>query len=284
MTTPTVPDPNAALAAAGANANDVDDKTKGNGPNTPPAPSNTPPVDDAAQKAAAEKEAADKAAADAQAAEDAKAKEAENKPLDTAVWGSTGDEVGDSVLELIQNSGLSVEETKALMYDAVKAGDPAKIDRDALVEKVGKAKATLILAGVENFVNNSKAKAQTILTEVHGTVGGEANWKQVTEWAKANVAEAELAQYRTMIDAGGAQARFAAAELAAKYNGDSKNTTLTTAKTTEILGDGKPPSDIKPLNKADYYKQINAAYARGATQAEIDQINAARAAGRAKGL
>lgn len=283
MTTPAVPDPNAAVKAAGATDADLSDKHSGNGPTPPPPPPNTPPVDDAAQKAAAEKEAADKAAAE-KAEADAKAAEAENKPLDTAVWGSTGDEVGDSVLELIQNSGLSVEETKALMYDAVKAGDPTKIDRDALVEKVGKAKATLILAGVENFVNTSKAKAQTILTEVHTTVGGEANWKQVTEWAKGNVAEAELAQYRTMIDAGGAQARFAAAELAAKYNGDSKNTTLTTAKTTELLGDGKPSSDIKPLTKAEYYAQIDAAYARRATQAEIDQINAARAAGRAKGL
>lgn len=281
MTTPPVTDP--ALAAAGATTDAIDDKTKGNPPAPPPPPPNTPPVDEAAKKAAEDKAAADKAAADAAEAE-AKAKADETKPLDKEVWGSTGDEVGDSVLELIQNAGLSVEDTKALMYDAVQAGDVTKIDRDALVEKVGKAKATLILAGVENFVTGQKAKAQTILTEVHTTVGGETNWTTLTAWAKTAVPEAELAQYRTMIDAGGAQARFAAAELASKFNADPKNTTLQSAKTAEIIGDGKPPSAVVPLNKADYFKQIDAAYARGASQAEIDQINAARAAGRAKGL
>ena len=273
-----------ALAAVGASAADLGGKEGGTGPTPPPAPSNVPPpaVDPVAEKAAADKAAAD---AVTKAAEDAKAAaEAEDKPLDTAVWGTTGSEVGDSVLELIQNSGMTQDDAKAIMFEAVKSGDLSKIDRDALVEKVGKAKATLILAGAQNFINDAATKNATIIGEVHTTVGGKENWDALTTWAKANVGEADLSDYRAMIDAGGAKARFAAAELASKYNADPKNTTLSSAKTTEIIGDTKATSTARALNKSAYYAEINAAYARGATPSEIAEINAARAAGRAKGL
>lgn len=274
MTEP-VKDP--AAVAAGATAAATTPTIEGQ-PNTPPAPSNTPPVDEAAQKAAAEKEAADKAAAEQAEAE------AETKPLDTSVWGSTGNEVGDSVLELLQNSGMQPTDAKAILFDAVQAGDPTKIDRDALIEKVGKAKATLILAGVENYVSQTKATAQTILTAVHEATGGEQNWNTIRDWAVKNVPEAERAEYRDMIDAGGAKARFAAAELASRYNADPKNTTLTTAKTTEIIGDGKPNPTTRATTRAQYVEELDAAHKRGATPAEIAEINNARAAGRAKGI
>lgn len=284
MTTDTTPKPDAALVAAGATPAATSETHSGNGPSPPPAPSNSPPVapvDPAAEKAAADKAAADKVVADEAAK---KAAEAENAPLDTAVWGSTGDEVGDSVLELIQNAGLSIEETKALMFDAVKAGDPTKIDRDALIEKVGKAKATLILAGVQNFITGQQTRAKTILTEVHTTVGGEANWTQLTAWAKTAVPEAELAEYRDMIDAGGAKARFAAAELATKFNADPKNTTLSTARTTEIIGDGVAQTTTRATTRTQYVAELDAAHKRGAKPGEIADINAARAAGRAKNI
>jgi hypothetical protein len=270
-----------AAAAAGAGPDDLDNKTGLEGaPKAPPAPSNTPPVDEAA-KAKAEADAAAKAAEE-EAAKKAAADDA--KPLDTTLWGSTGSEVGDSVLALLQNSGMQPTDAKALLYDAVTAGDPTKIDRDALIEKVGKDKATLILAGVENFVTQSKATAQTILTVVHESVGGEQNWTTVREWAKANIPEAERNEYADLIDAGGAKARFAAQELANRYNADTKNTTLTTPKTTEIIGDSKAQPTTRATTRAQYVAELEAAHKRGAKPAEIAEINSARAAGRAKNI
>jgi hypothetical protein len=269
-------------AAVGAGPQDNDETSSGQAPNPPPPPSNEPPPKQQTpeEKAAADKAAADKAAAD-KAAADAAA--AENKPLDKSVWGTTNDEVGDSVLTLLQNSGLTVDEAKAMMFDAVQAGDVTKLDRAALAEKVGKEKATLILAGAENFITRSAAKAATIVKEVHNTVGGEANWSAITGWATKNVAEGDLATYRSMIDAGGAQARFAASELKALYNADSKNTTLGAAN-AELKGDSGSPQQGRQLTKAQYVAELEAAHRGNPSPAVINEINAARARGRAAGI
>jgi hypothetical protein len=273
----------AALAQGAASA-DIDPATGGNGNAAPPAPPNEPPKDAATEKAAADQKAADeaKAAADAAAAAEA-AKAKDDAPLNTELWGSTGTEVGDSVLTLLQNAGMTPDDAKAILFDAVKAGDMTKIDRDALVEKVGKAKAALILAGTENFIRRNATYTTTILKDVHEAVGGQENWAAVSGWAKANIPEAELAQYRAMLDAGGPQSRFAAADLASKYNADPKNSTLP-AKSSELLGDGAPPASTRALTRAQYVAELDKAYASGASQAVIDEINAARAAGRAKNL
>ena len=270
-------------ATVGAGPQDNDETNSGKAPNPPPPPSNEPPPKQQTpeEKAAADKAAADKAAAD-KASADAAA--AENRPLDNAVWGTTGDEVGDSVLTLLQNSGLTVDEAKAMMFDAVQAGDVTKLDREALAAKVGKEKATLILAGAENFITRSAAKAATIVKEVHATVGGEENWSAITGWATKNVAESDLATYRNMIDAGGAQARFAASELKALYNADGKNTTLGAAN-AELKGDSGSPQPGRQLTKAQYVAELEAAHKKGSPpQAVINEINAARARGRAAGI
>lgn len=277
-----------AAAAAGAGASDLSESTSGDGPNPPAAPPKNKeeaapePTED--EKKQAEEEAAAKAKADAEAAaEDTPSDDLEDKPLDTDVWGSTGDEVGDSVLELIQNAGLSVEDAKALMFDAVKDGDLSQINEADLEAKVGKAKASLIMAGTRDFVSRSMAKAETITKEVHTAVGGEDNWNAVTTWAKTNVPADELTEYRDMIDAGGIKARFAATDLAKRYNSDDANTTLSAGK-SEIVPDNKAPVSKQVLTRGQYHAAMKDAYERGATEAEINQIKADRARGRAQGI
>ena len=127
-------------------------------------------------------------------------KEDEPKELDTGVWGTTNDEVGDSVLQILQNSGVTPETAKALLYDAVKAGDASTIDRDALVEAVGKANATLILAGIDNFVEKRKTTIQGVLNILHEEVGGKDQWDTMVTWAKANLTEQEIDDYIAMVD------------------------------------------------------------------------------------
>jgi hypothetical protein len=281
-----------AAAAQGADAADLDEAEGGAGNPAPPEPPKNKAEADALEgkdkaEDADDTDGDDEADTDADASDDEAAADddkAEDKPLDHDVWGTTGDEVGDSVLTLLQNSGLTTDDAKSLMYDAVQAGDVTQIDKAALEAKVGKEKATLILAGAENFITRSKAKAEAIVSEVHTTVGGKENWDAVTTWAKENVSEGELAEYREMIDAGGAKARFAAQELAGRYNSDGSNTTLSTSETAEITGDSKAASSGEKTTKAQYVEQLSAAYDRGASEAEIAAIKAARARGRAAGI
>lgn len=205
----------------------------------------------------------------------------DDTPLDTETWGSTGDEVGDSVLELLQNAELTTDEAKALMYDAVKEGDPSKIDKEALIEKVGKAKANLIMAGAENFITKNNAKITGIMETVHETTGGKEAWDTIAPWAKANMDAAELAEYASMIDKGGAQAKFAATQIKEAYNSD-KNTTSLTGKTIEGDTGGKS-APIKGITKREYAEQLERANRFG-DKAAIAKIQRAREAGRKQGI
>jgi hypothetical protein len=203
--------------------------------------------------------------------------------LDKSVWGDTQTEVGNSVLGMLQDSGISVEDAKALMYDAVVNGDVTKIDVAALTEKVGKHAAAIILNGTKNFITENKVRNEGIVKDVHDTVGGEANWNAASKWASANMPESTLAEYRPMIDKGGAAARFAAGEILAAYNADAANTTLApTTPRAEPTATSAPTS--KATTRAEYFSALEKANRRGATNKELATIQADRNRGRARGI
>ena len=190
------------------------------------------------------------------ASEDKKAEPSDDKPLDTAVWGDTSSENGNAVLALLQNSGVTPDEAKALLFDAVQAGDLSKVDRKALEAKVGKDKATIILTGADNFIKEQKAAAQAIVTDLHKEVGGEKNWKTIADWANKAMPDEELEQYRGMINAGGLQSKMAAKELMRLYEAADGNSSL---DTKVALPGGKPSTPTEPpLSKAEYVKKLDA--------------------------
>lgn len=249
-----------------------------------------PPPSVAERNAAKEaKEAAEKAAkekADAAAYGDGENEDGEGdeeKELDTSVWGDTGDEVGNSVLQTLQNSGVSTEEAKALLWDAVEAGDPTKVDRDALVEKVGKAKATLIMAGIENVTSRNNAKIAEVTKVANETAGGEANWKKASAWAVKNLKAEELDELRNMLDKGGRQAKFAAVEIVARYNDDPKNTALN-AGGGQVKPDGKGGNAVQPISRREYGEALDKLHRRRGTPAEFAALKAQRQAGIKAGI
>lgn len=254
-----------------------------------PPPSNADRKAAKEAKEAAEKAAKEKADAEAAAAEDGDDGDGEgdddkdNKELDTSVWGDTGDDVGNSVLQTLQNSGVSTEEAKALLWDAVEAGDPTKVDRDALVEKVGKAKATLIMAGIENVTGKNNAKIAEVTKVANDTAGGEANWKKASAWAVKALPADELDELRNMLDKGGRQAKFAAGEIVARYNDDPKNTALQ-AGTKQVQPDGKAGKAVEPMSRRDYGNALDKLHRRRGTPAEFAALKAQRQAGIKAGI
>ena len=286
-------------AAPGAQqVNDDDHPAIENAPTdgADPTAQDGPPPSNADRKAAKEaKEAAEKAAKEK---DDAEATEAEdgdkdggegdddeddNKDLDTSVWGDTGDEVGNSVLQTLQNSGVSTEEAKALLWDAVESGDPTKVDRDALVEKVGKAKATLIMAGIENVTGKNNAKIAEVTKVANDTAGGKENWKKASAWAAKALPGDELDELRNMLDKGGRQAKFAVGEIVARYNDDPKNTALQ-AGTKQVQPDGKAGKAVEPMSRRDYGNALDKLHRRRGTHAEFAALKAQRQAGIKAGI
>ena len=258
-------------------------------------PQDGPPPSAQERKAAAEaKAAADKAAQEAvegeqtqKPGEEVPGEETEgageDTPLDTKVWGDAGSDVANSVLETLQNSGVKPDEAKALLWDAVQEGDPSKIDRDALVEKVGKAKATLIMAGVNGVIRDNKERLEAVQKVTFDVAGGEANWKTAAAWAVKHIPENDLEELRGMLDKGGRSAKVAAQEIVEKYNKDPKNTSLNKGKT--ITPGGKPSTKVEnPLSRAQYGAELDRAHNRRAGPAEFAALKARRDAGKKLGI
>lgn len=252
-----------------------------------PAPSNKDRADAKAAKEAADKEAKAKAEADAAAAKDGEDDDEtpdDDKELDTEVWGDPGnDEVGKSTLTLIQNSGMTPETALELFGKAREQMDPSLVDRDKLIEAVGKTKATLIMAGFETVTSREKARVAEVTKVVHDAAGGEENWKKATKWAVAKMDAAELDELRAMIDKGGRQATFAAAEIVNRYNSDPKNTALAAGK-GQVTPDTKAPTTVKGITRREYGEQLDRLYRRGATEAEFNALRAQRNAGKKQGI
>lgn len=219
----------------------------------------------AEEAAAAAEKAADEAAA--KAAADAAAKEAENTAgaegqeegsegsEEEEAWETTGNDTADAVLTLLQESGISQEAAKALMWDAIKEGDPSKIDEKELADKMGSAaQAKLAIKGVQAFVKEQADETAAALAEITAVAGSEKNWKTVVGWANKNLQESDLSEIREMIDRGGRSRASGVRELVALYNEKSGETTIGgTAPVTPKQGNGRPPAK-KPGLSAEEFK------------------------------
>lgn len=235
-------------------------------PETPPAQESEAPTPEAEGEAPATEEVSESTA-----------------PEGPEAWGDTGSEAGNDVLGMLQESGISTADAKSLLFDAVQSGDLTKIDRAALEEKVGKHAANIILRGTETFVKEQQIKVDTIIADVHTAAGGSEQWGKVSAWASKNIQEAELAEYRPMIDKGGASARFAVAEIMGRYNADANNTTLTINNSRAEATSVSPPASTA-ITRAEYVAALEKAHRRGASHKELAEIQAQRNAGRKQGI
>jgi len=253
-------------------------------PETPPVmPPVTPPVTQQVPPADQTPPVPKSAPADGGDTKETTPKEETKKaPVDTDVWGTTGSEVGDSVLSVLGAAGLKVDDTEVQnVLSAVQAGNADTIDVAALEAKIGKDKATLVLAGTRAFLQEVASKNAAALETVHTAAGGKENWGRLADWARTNIADAQLSEYRDMIDNGGAQARFAVAELASAYNQVPAHSTLNPAAL--VTGDAAGAPTGRATSRAEFVIELEKAHRTKQPQSVLDEISAARAAGRAAG-
>lgn len=226
--------------------------------------------------------------------EEAAAREAEEAKLaDDAtdvMWESTGSLAGDAVLDMLKNADVSKDEARAMLYDAIAEGDPSKIDTAALKEKLGASQAYAAEQTLRAFITERATLAAEAVKETHEIVGGEEAWDKVRDWVNdpANMSPDQLGEYAKMIDAGGAQRRFAITEMKAAYEADSNNSDLANSREEPTEAASAPPA-VEPISKTEYADQYDKVYndrslSPKMRERKLAQLNAARAAGRAANI
>lgn len=281
-------------APAGVRNKDVSDGHSREG-NPAPKIVNTPPVKEPTAEEKAAKEAADKVAADAAkttsdaaptAEELAKAKEVADALPKTGDYQVYGNDTIDSAISLLKEAKVPPLEAQAIFAKAIKSLDAKDIDIKVLTDKVGKEKATLIMAGMEKFISDYHATVGARTKAVYDTAGGKDTFETISKWAQAKektdaAFAGELQAYRTMIDTSPTAAKLATQELVKAYNADPLNKSL---QVKMFQGD-KPGNQesVKGLSRADYIKQLKVAEAKG-DKTTANSLHAARMAGKRAGM
>ena len=183
----------------------------------------------------------------------------------------TGTDTGNDVLTYLQETGVGADTAKALLYDAVKAGDPSKIDVDALKKATGSdASARIILSGVKSYIAEINSRTAEIHTTVNEVVGSADNWKQLTAWARENLSETELQDYIEMVGQGGRKAKLAAKDLLSQYE-EAGNTSFEVGTTVPKKGGKSTTTSIQPMSRIEYYEAMEKAKREGKLTESMNQ-------------
>ena len=281
--------PNDAGLPPGVAANNTDGGNRGDGAPSAPVVNNAPPakVETPEEKAAAAAKVAEAEAAANKETTDNKTKEETEKkdaPADElgTEYMDYGDENANAVVAMLKEANVPVAEAHELFKEAVESGDFSKIDISKLTEKLGAAKATLVLNGVKTFYNTSTANTKETVTAAYEAVGGEANYKKVQEWARSVAAkdpkfEAEMVGLNQMFDLNKTAAVMAAKQLVAMYEKDGGNSSLSRKQVHGDRAVTTNDSTGEHLGRADYLEKMKVAQAKNDTH-EIARLRAQRAA------
>lgn len=287
-----------AIAAQGATPANLDDGAAGTkgAPKQPEALSNDPPPATKEKKEgldeentvvvdpvkAAADEAAAKAAADKKAAED---KEAAGPLKSYADFPESP--AATAAIDLLKEAGVGPNEANSFFAKAIESGDLKDVDVAGLEAKLGKAKATLVMAGVTAHYEGLAQKSAATVKQTHDIFGGEANWNTVRTWAqtaeKADPAfKSRIDDIRGLLNEGGVRAEAGARELLRLYNAAPQTKGL--GNTKLVVGDATGSVIGTALSRADYVKELTAAHERGAKPQEIQALDARRRAGMKAGI
>ena len=150
-----------------------------------------------------------------------------------------------------------------LMWQADNGGDISQ-HYDALAQAIGVPRQV-----VENYVSKAQPAAapEGVVDEVAimNEVGGQEAFNQLSDWARSNLSQQELADYNAVVDGGNNQAiRWALKAMQARSAGP--------ASTEPRLIRGQAPStEVRKFNsKAEVLEAMNKRDSRGRKLYEVD--------------
>jgi len=195
-------------------------------------------------------------------------KEGEEAPVDEKVeYVEYGDEAADAAVSMFKEAGVPAEEAAKFFQPVLDTGDISKIDLKGLTEKLGKEKATAVMALAKEYYNRQMSEAQVTVNAVLEVAGGKENFDKIAAWARAEADKnpefaKELVAFNQMINGSTYGAKLAAMDLKKRYEAAPNNKAL---GNTYVHGDKSPSIgvDLQPLSRDEYLKQVKEAQEKG---------------------
>ena len=107
-----------------------------------------------------------------------------------------------------------------------------------------------------NHVTAHSAKVAAAETAIHAAVGGPEQWQAIQSWASANADDGEKEQINAMLNAGGFQARAAAALLHSMHS-NAVGTVVNPANAAPGAASSGAPVSGSPLTAAEYANEVS---------------------------
>lgn len=107
-----------------------------------------------------------------------------------------------------------------------------------------------------NHVTAHGAKVAAAETAIHAAVGGPEQWQTIQAWASANADDGEKEQINAMLNAGGFQARAAAAMLHSMHS-NAVGTVVNPANAAPGAASSGAPASGSPLTAAEYANEVS---------------------------
>jgi len=155
---------------------------------------------------------------------------------------------GTATIGQLEPSDMQKYETEFL--------EKGQISEDSYAELVDKYGASRDL--VDSYINGQKALSDAMVNNIYSSVGGEDNYKAMTEWATANLPESEIAAFDNIMDCQNQDAvNMAIQGLYARYaNSDGPKPSLLQGKATESAANSfRSLSELRQAMSDPRYKQ-----------------------------
>lgn len=201
------------------------------------------------------------------------------------------EEYSDPVLKqavnVLKKANISAEESNALFAEVLETGDFSKLDKAALVEKLGEGDAELVTVLAEKYFEGQRATFERLENDVYDLTGGKEVFESMRDWAQTKAESdpefaKDLAEIRDMLNTGNTRiVKAAVTELFDMYKVDP-DTTIP----AELLKGDKPGSNsgVIALSRAEYIDAVEKAHRNGTYEQDAPKLWAQRELGKKKGI
>ena len=182
------------------------------------------------------------------------------------------------VTELVEKAGLDIVDLAK--YAKENDGEVSLEDLVKLKETHGDAIASLLVDQIKGIHDTNKAAATKKDQEVYDQVAeafkdvteqsGEETWKELATWSKENVSDSHRAELNNLLAMGGLATKLAVQELTSAFK--ESQGTQEFQEVDLMEADRLSGSNIQPISKSDYNRELNALLDKGHVYGESSEI------------